>query len=142
MREKRNAKLDAILDEFRGLKRLAPAADVPIKHRRNNIAKQPSPDEFAEFLADIFAAERLSGYRCSEPHDEDISTKRVPPLEIIESQDALRHLRTGKPANGVVLEMTTFSNLSLHEKAIGRRQFVQGAFATNDKSFFYDRSYV
>ena len=120
MRQKRNAKLNAILDEFRGLDRWAAAANDPVKHRRRNIAKQASPDEFAEFLADIFGAECTLRYMCSGRRDGDISTRRVPPFEMAVLQDALKHLRIGKSADGdgLVVEVVTRSSFSLDEKLL------------------------
>ena len=83
MRQKRNVKLNAILAEFRGLDRLAAAADDPIKHRCHNVIKPPSPDEFAEFLADMLCT---SGYQCLGTFDEDMCIRPIPPFEMVEVQ--------------------------------------------------------
>ena len=89
-----------VLDEFRGFDRFFAAADAP--NRRQT--------------ADIL------GYRCWELFDEDISTRRAPPLEMAELQHAPKHLRTGQSANGDVVVLRMIKIFVIACQAIGRLQ--------------------
>ena len=56
MRQLRNAKLNEILSDFRDLGRLNVIHEEGMR-RQHSTSEQPSPDDFANLLEDIFASE-------------------------------------------------------------------------------------
>ena len=106
MRQKRNAKLDSVLREFKDFSRLESVWHDPVKSSRSVRAQDPSPHDFAEYLSGIFAADEDNG--------QHVASRRgfhIPAFTLTELKYALHRLRKGKSADsqGVVLEMLCYA---------------------------------
>lgn len=117
MRLRRNEKLNEILNEFSSLNRLHAVRDDGIK--RHSCSTQPSPDDFADFLENIFSTEDDSHaslpFICPQP-----CVDKIPAFDDAELQLALKQLRNGKSADGdgLVLEMFIHAGGMLHQRLL------------------------
>ena len=90
----------------------------PCPGRKNE--KWPGPDEFANFLENIFASETRFESPNLKSLVRDMKTTGFRDIErfaMVELQDALKHLRRNKCAdsNGIVAECFAHGSLELHE---------------------------
>ena len=120
MRQRRNAKLNEILSEFRDLGRLNVIHEEGMK-RQQSTSEQPSPDDCADLFEDIFASETDSHdplvHACPQPFDENLVDESVPIFQSAELLLALQQLRQGKFADsdGLVLETFSDAGAQLHQ---------------------------
>ena len=121
LREQRNGRIKHVLDEFKDLDRIAHHARAPVypcPTRKDE--KCPGPDEFANFLENIFASEMGFESPTLKSLVREMKTTGFRDIErftMVELQDALKHLRRNKCAdsNGIVAECFVHGSLELHE---------------------------
>ena len=98
MRQRRNAKLNETSSEICDLGRLNVIHGEGMK-RQHSTSEQPSPDDFADLLEDIFASETdihdALVHACPQPFDENLVDDSVPVFQFAELQLALQQLRQG-----------------------------------------------
>ena len=108
MRRRRNARLNDVLLEFRDLSRLESIRHDPLNNTNRYHEHDPHPDEFAEYLAGIFAVDEADLPHTNPPQH----LLNTPPFTKSELQIALRRLRKHKSADprGVELENVGLSS--------------------------------
>ena len=121
LREQRNGRIKHVLDEFKDLDRLthharAPVYPCPARKDENC----PGPDEFANFLENIFASEmgfESPSLKSLVRETKTTGFRETERFTMVELQDALKHLRRNKCAdsNGIVAECFVHGSLELHE---------------------------
>ena len=121
LREQRNGRIKHVLDEFKDLDRLTHHARAPVypcPPRKDENC--PGPDEFANFLENIFASEmgfESPSLKSLVRETNTTGFRGIERFTMVELQDALKHLRRNKCAdsNGIVAECFVHGNLELHE---------------------------
>ena len=115
LRRKKSDKFNAILNEFSDLNRLDAVRHFPIRSQRQMQIDKPSPDDFANFLGDLFTSD-------NNLHDDDVQyfldqhvqfgSADVPLFQFAELRQALKSMKNRKSADhfGIVVEM--FKHLS------------------------------
>jgi len=119
-RRKQNRRTEEILQEFKELNRFDSILKDPIKSSRTAVDSQPTPEDFAIFLEDIFLSTSASSSRticdllcCVK---QQILTS-IPPFRLSELRGALRSMKNRKCADtdGVVIELFKYGSLCMHQ---------------------------
>ena len=133
-----------MLDEFKDLDRLTHHARAPVypcpPRKDENCA---GPDEFANFLENIFASEmgfESPSLKSLVRETNTTGFRGIERFTMVELQDALKHLRRNKCAdsNGIVAECFVHGNLELHEHLLRtfNSMLVDGYVAERWKQLF------
>ena len=118
LRAKRNKRVTQILDEFCALNRLDSTFRDPIRSQKQ-IQKEPQPEEFANYLGDVFRSD--VGHNASVLDMLNVFASShgfhsIPPFQFPELEYVLSQMPCNKAtdATGVVVEMFKHGNVELH----------------------------
>ena len=102
-RQKQNQKITTTLEQFQDFGRLDALFHDPIKTFDMPATSRPSPEAFTECLSEIFTSSDVHVEACQS----NIGFSTIPPFQLSELRQALRHMRNRRSGDdaGLVLEM-------------------------------------
>ena len=112
-RQKQNQKITTTLEQFQDFGRLDALFHDPIKTFDMPATSRPSPEAFTECLSEIFTSSDVHVEACQS----NIGFSTIPPFQLSELRQALRHMRNRRSGDdaGLVLEMFKLGCTELHE---------------------------